>query len=265
MFEKQKRQLEDARIKELEETQEKQRHTWSEHENKVQMAVKRICAQHGIEYVTEFSFRGRPDNAIRVADDLIVFDAKSPAGFDLGNFKTYIRQQSEAAKKYAEHEGVRKDVYLVVPTNAVEVLDNLSFDLGTYRVYIITLDALEPVIVALQQIEAYAFVDQLSPEERQSICRVIGSLIYASKRRVQVDQFFNGHLLDLIRKIQTEIPESMQDEITRNEKAMKLNPPNDKRAKEISTDVLLKIHSQVEVHALSLDAPTPRMIELVNQ
>lgn len=33
----------------------------------------------GMEYVTEFTFRGKPDNAIQVADEIIVFDAKSPA------------------------------------------------------------------------------------------------------------------------------------------------------------------------------------------
>lgn len=244
---------------------EKMKRTWAEHESLVQRSIKRICEQRGIDYVTEFPFRGKPDNAVKVSDEIVIFDAKSPANSDLTNFRGYVKSQAEAAKKYAEQSSVRRDIYLVVPTNAVDVLDQLSFDMGNYRVYVITLDALEPVILTLKQIEEYEFVEQLSPEERQSICRIIGSLIYVSKRRVQVDQFFNGHLLDLVQRVQRELPEDLQEEIGKNEKAFKLNPPIDKRTKEISQSSLEKVHQQIDSQARSLDAPTPSSIELSSQ
>lgn len=89
--------------------------------------------------------------------------------------------------------------------------------------------------------------------------------MYASKRRIQVDQFFNGHLLELIAKVQRELPETMQEDISKNEKAMKLNPSIDKRSKEISVDALLKTHGQLEGQANSFEVVTPYTIEVIER
>jgi len=264
IFEREKASLHQKELDNLQEQQEKLKNTWAAHEHMVEQTIRRICSQRAMEYITEFPFRGKPDNAVRIAGEMVVFDAKSPASDDLGNFKNYIRTQSEQAKKYAGQENVRKDMYMVIPNNAAEVLDTFSFDKGDYRVYVITLDALEPVLVTLQQLESYEFVEQLSPEERQAICRIIGSLIYASKRRIQVDQYFNGHLLELIGRVQRELPESMIGEIAQTEQAMKLNPTNDRRTKAISMESLEKTFQQQEAQAGAMEAPTPKNIELKN-
>jgi len=262
-FENEKQRLSNERVEEVQQREEKQRETWRDHEAAVATFMRRLSDQHAIEYVTEFSFRGKPDNAIKICDEIIVFDAKSPAGESLTNFNGYIKGQAEAAKKYAEHESVRKDVYLVIPSNTNEVITKWSYDMGTYRVFVVTLDALEPVMLSLKQLETYDFAEQLSPEDRQSICRVIGSLLYASKRRIQVDQFFNSHLLELISKVQREIPDAMQEEISKNEKAMKLNPSIDKRSKEIGLETLRKAHGQLEGQANSFNVATPYMIDVI--
>jgi hypothetical protein len=242
------KEMADVQTQKLREVEEKNRlmkETWRRHEDTVQSTIKAICERHAITYVEEVPFKGKPDNVIRICDELIVFDAKSPASDDLGNFNAYIRSQAEAASKYATHEGVRKDIYLVVPSNTVDVLKKISFNHGNFNVYVITLDALEPVILSLKKLEEYEFAEQLSPEDRQSICRIIGSLIYTSKRRIQVDQFFNGELLELLLQAQRNIPETMQEDIARHEKAMKLNPSVDRRSKEISHATLEKTQSQL--------------------
>ncbi len=263
VFERDKLQLQEAEKKKLADHHEKLRQTWSEHQNLVQQAVKRICAQRGIEYVTEFSFSGIPDNAVRIADEIIVFDAKSPASpEEFGNFRTYLRNQCELAGKYAKQEGVRKDIYMVIPTNAASVLQSTSFESGSYRVYIITMDALEPVLVTLQQLEAYKIIQEIGPDERQAIIRIIGSLIYASKRRIQVDQYFNGALLDLIRDIQKEVPATILEEVVKVEQSMKLNPGLDRRSKGIDAEALEKTHRQQGALAAGQEAPTPKRIDL---
>lgn len=242
------KEIADVQAQKLRDAEEKNRlmkETWRRHEETVQNSIKGICERHAIGYVEEVPFKGKPDNVIRICDELIVFDAKSPASDDLGNFNAYIRSQAEAASKYACHEGVRKDIYLVVPSNTMDVLKKLSFNHGNFNVYVITLDALEPVILSLKKLEEYEFAEQLSPEDRQSICRIIGGLIYTSKRRIQVDQFFNGELLQLLLQAQRNIPEVMQEDISRHEKAMKLNPSVDRRSKEINQGALEKIQSQL--------------------
>ena len=247
--EKEMADIQAQRVRDVEERNLLLKETWRRHEETVQNTIKAICERHAIEYVDDVPFKGKPDNVIRICDELIVFDAKSPASDDLGNFNTYIRTQAEAASKYATHESVRKDIYLVVPSNTIDVLKKLSFHHGNFNVFVITLDALEPVILSLKKLEEYEFAEQLSPEDRQSICRIIGGLIYTSKRRIQVDQFFNGELLNLLVQTQRNIPEAMQEEISRHEKAMKLNPSVDRRSKEISHASLEKTQAQLEGQA----------------
>src|SRR5690606_29567950 len=202
------------------------------------------CERNAIEYIDNVPFKGKPDNVIKVCDEFIVFDAKSPASDDLSNFNTYIRSQAESVNKYTADDSVRKDIYLVVPSNTIDVLKKLSFYQGNFNVFIITIDALEPVILSLKKIEEYEFAEQLSPEDRLSICRIIGGLLYTSKRRIQVDQFFNSHILDLLSQSQREIPEIMREEIAKHEIAMKLNPTTDRRSKEIRQESLEKVQAQ---------------------
>ncbi len=246
---KERAALEEKKLRDMEERNQQMKETWKRHEDVVQNTVKGICERRAIEYVENVPFKGKPDSVIRICDELIIFDAKSPASDDLTNFNSYIRTQAESLSKYASHESVRKDLYLVVPQNTIEILKKTTFHLGNYNVYVITPDALEPVISSLKQLEEYEFAEQMSPEDRQSICRIVGSYIYLTKRRIQVDQDFNSHALELLAKTSREIPELMHEEIFKQEKAMKINPQADRRAKAISQDVLEKTHAQQEGQA----------------
>lgn len=261
-LEKAKAELQEKQLQEVEERSARMKETWKRHEEIVESTIRGICERHCIEYGESVPFKGKPDNVIRICDELIIFDAKSPASDDLGNFNTYIRTQAEALNKYATHESVRKDIYLVVPSNTIDVLKKTTYALGNYNVFVITVDALEPVIVSLKKLEEYEFAEQLSPEDRQSICRVLGSYIYLTKRRIQVDQHFNSHALETLSRTDREIPEVMQEEIAKHEKAMKLNPPADRRSKSIALEGLSKTQAQQHGQARIFE-PIEDPLELV--
>lgn len=261
-FDKEKQRLTDERLREAEQKITKMKETWILHEDNVRQKIKAICQKETIDYVDQVPFKGRPDNTITICDEYVVFDAKSPANDDLSNFFSYLKNQAEAVKKYVGQEKVRKDIYLVVPSNTVEVIKQFSFNMGSYNAYIITLDALEPVLLSLKKIEEYEFAEQLSPEDRESICRVIGSLLYASKRKIQVDQFFNMRLLEIISHVRQNLPGALGQEVTTYEKAEIMNPPVDKRAKEISLTSLRDNEDLVTAHAALYDIPKARMVEL---
>lgn len=212
--------------------------TWSNHEENVKSRIKAICMRHAIEYVDKVPFRGSPDNTLKIKDEYIVFDAKSPYGDDLTNFPSYIKNQIEQAIKYVREEDVRKEVFLVVPTNTLEVLNQFEFKLADYTVYVISLDALEPIILALKKIEEYEFADQLSPEERENICRVIGKFVHLSKRRIQIDGFFAKQFFELVYRSEADLPKELMEKVVEFEKSEKLNPPIEKRSKQISTKEL---------------------------
>ncbi len=249
--------IENERRDEVEEKQRKElerlenlKKTWSQHQDKVKEFIKSLCQKHAIEYAESFPYKGTPDNAIKIADEYVIFDAKSPASPDeLNNFPLYLKSESEKAKKYTKEEDVKKDVYLVVPSNVVQAVKQFVYNLSDYKVYVITLDALEPVILSLKKLEDYEFIDQLSPEERDNISRVIGKFAHLTKRRIQVDQYFGMESLELLSKTAGSLPTEVLDSAVEYEKSEKLNPPTDKRTKLLSGEELRKGSGRIQKEA----------------
>ena len=216
----------------------KLKETWINHEENVKNRIKIICSKHAIDYVEKVPFKGKPDNTLKINDEFIIFDAKSPANEDLSNFPYYVKSQAESAIKYVKEEGVRREVFLVVPTNTLDQIEQFEFRLADYSVYVISLDSLEPIILALRKIEDYEFAEQLSPEERENICRVIGKFVHLSKRRIQIDGFFAKQFFELVYRSEADLPKEILEKVVEFERAEKLNPPIERRAKQISTKEL---------------------------
>ena len=235
---KEKERLNDDRVKETEIRLEKMKWTWGEHEKEVENHLQLICRNHVIKYISQEDFphpRNKPDNTIEIMDQLIVFDAKSPANDDLSNFPKYIKLQTESLKKYAKHDDVKKELFLVIPSNTLQVINKFTYNISDYNVYIVTKDALEPIILSLKKIEEYEFADKLSPEERDNVCRIIGKFAHTTKRRIQIDQFFAEEFLDTLNKAGTQLPRDILESVIQFENAEKLNPPMEKRKKQILT------------------------------
>jgi len=212
--------------------------TWLNHETNVRNRIKAICNRNGVEYIENVPFKGKPDNTIKINDEYIVLDAKSPSGDSLSNFPNYLKNQVESAIKYVKEEYVRKEVFLVVPSNTLEHIQQFEYKLSEYTVYVISIDSLEPIILALKKIEEYEFAEQLSPEERENICRVIGKFVHLSKRRIQIDGFFAKQFFELVYRSDADLPKEILEKVSEFEKAEKINPPIEKRSKQISTKEL---------------------------
>jgi hypothetical protein len=228
----------DERVKDEQIRLEKMKLSWSEHERDIQNHIQLICNNHIIKYVEKENFphpKHKPDNSIEIMDQLIVFDAKSPGSDDLSNFPKYIKLQTESLEKYAKHDNVKKDLFLVIPSNTLQVINKFTYNIGNYNVYIVSKDALEPIILSLKKIEDYEFADKLSPEERDNVCRIIGKFAHTTKRRIQIDQFFAEEFLDTLNKAGTQLPRDILESVIQFENAEKLNPPMEKRKQQILT------------------------------
>jgi len=260
-LEAERKRLNDDRLREAEERHENMKRQWAEHEADVKNNIIRICDINHVSYIEKVPFRGNPDNTIEISGEYIIFDAKSPAGDDLSNFPTYIKTQAENLKKYASQDSVKKSVFLVVPTNTIDKLKQVTYRLGDYDVFVITRDSLEPVILSLKKIEEYDLADKLSPEDRDSICRIIGKFAHTTKRRIQVDQFFQREFIDIVLKSEKDLPEEIQKQVIEFEKSEKLNPPTEKRAKIISIDELQKKSEQMEAESQARKLKLPEASE----
>ena len=241
------------RSKEVEERQQAElarmeglKETWARHQSDTKNKIRLLCEKHTIQYVDKVPFRGEPDNTILVCNEYVVFDAKSPANDKHDNFPNYLRGQADAASKYADKENVRTDIFFVVPSNTLEGLNQTVYEFAKHRVFIISLESLEPVMLNLKKIEEYEFAEQMSPEERENVCRSIGRLLHLIKRRLQVDNYFSKEALALAGDCENLLPADIIEEIVRMERALIMNPPQERSGKEINLDTLKKENRQVE-------------------
>ena len=233
----------------------KLKETWAIHQSTVVNKLKLLAEKLTILYVDDFPHTGTPDSVLSIGD-MVVFDAKSPAsGENLNNFPNYLKTQAEAAKKYAKLDGVKKEIFFVVPSNTLEVINQFVYNMGDYQVNIISIDSLEVVITGLKKIETLQYVEQLEPEDRESICRIIGRFQHLAKRRIQVDNFFAKHFLEMIFKVESELPDDVIKAADKYERGEKLNPPQEKRTKSIATSELdkssKKISRETEIRGIS--------------
>jgi hypothetical protein len=257
-------QIQQERTRETEERNEVEltrikglKETWSRHEDNIKSLIKNICNKLTVEYVDKVPFKGEPDNTMKICEEYVIFDAKSPASDDLGNFPTYLKDQAERAKKYAKQDGVKTDIFFVVPSNTLERLTTFVFNLGDHNVFIISVDSLEQIILGLKKIEEYEFAEQLSPEERDNICRVLGKFAHLTKRRIQIDSFFAKQFIELAYKSETDLPPEILEKVVAYERSEKLNPPVEKRAKAISIKELekdtLSLNTEVAAKGILID------------
>ena len=249
-----KERLNDDRVKEMEEKFEKMKLTWGEHEKDVEKHIRMICQNLLLTYIPQEEFpypRNKPDNTIEISHQMIVFDAKSPSNDDLSNFPKYIKSQTDNLKKYAKHPDVKKELFLVIPSNTLEVIKQFTYNMGDYNVYVITKDSLEPIILSLKRIQDFDLVEKLSPEERDDICRIIGKFAHTTKRRIQIDQYFAEEFLDTLKKAGAQLPKEIKRSVIEFESAEMLNPPMEKRNKKISTQELeektIQLNKEIEI------------------
>ncbi len=253
-LEKEKERLNDERVKEKDDHFEKMKKLWGEHEKDVEKHIQMICKNLLLKYIPQEKFpypRNKPDNTIEISSQLIVFDAKSPSNDDLSNFPKYIKSQTENLKKYAKHADVKKELFLVVPSNTLGVIQQFTYNMGDYNVYVITKDALEPIILSLKRIQDFELVEKLSPEERDDICRIIGKFAHTTKRRIQIDQYFADEFLDTLKKAGSQLPREILKSVIDFEGAEMLNPPMEKRNKKILTqgliDKRIELSKEIEI------------------
>ena len=229
---RQREKEEQFKLEQERQRQEDLRKTWLTHEKNVEQRFDLLCQKHGLVSIRgeNFPFRGRPDNAVLICDDYVIFDSKSPEGESLDHFPQYIKRQAEGLKKYTKLEKVKKEAYLVVPQNTLLTISEKTMSFGDYKVFIISDESLEPILLQLKRIENYEFTESLNPESREALVSVVGKMAHGMKRRVQVDQFFTKEFLSILDSMER-LPSDLITQVFKVEEGLKVNPPNESRKK----------------------------------
>lgn len=155
---------------------------WNDHENTVISALTDLCKLPHLQFKAysnnslpdDFDGSLKPDFLIDFLDQYVIFDAKASKAQSL---QTYI---DEAVKKTAEK--VRKNakiyphIFLVVPTEAIGELKKLIYAKDEYYFYIVSREALAPILASLKRISTYELAETLDPQKRENIINMIAEL-----------------------------------------------------------------------------------------
>ncbi len=246
------------------EEKERLKRTWQDHEAHINNMIKVICQEEAITFVDEWHHEKRPDNVIKICNEYIVFDAKSPSNDELENFPKYIKDQVGKLSKYANHKDVKKHLFLVVPENAIHVLKQFTYNDSNYCVHVIPPQSLRITMWSLKQIELYEFAEKLSPEDRENLARAFAGSMNYIKRMIQINSDMNDSGIQLteqmMKLISRDSLKSIKEKAIEYEKGDIVNASQQKRGKiiDLKTEHLRHkdLKSKAENHEII--APTEK-------
>ena len=180
------RSLEDERMrvrredeaKRQQEEEERDR-IWNEHEQSVIALLTDLCKSPELGFMSysntnlpdAFDGSLKPDFMIELLGQYIIFDAKASKAKSL---QIYINDTvKKTVQKVKENDKIAKTIFLVVPTRAISELKTHRVFFEGYTFYVVSPEALAPVLASLKRIAAYEFAEKLDPQERENIVHLI--------------------------------------------------------------------------------------------
>ena len=219
---------------------EKMKRQWQDHEKNTEEEIERLCSRLRINYIKNPPLQKKPDNTIEIAGEFIIFDAKSPKTDDLNNFPDYIKSQAKTLNKYTDQEKVKKDIFLVVPSNTLEYISELRITMSGFNVYVIAKDSIELVLVSLKKIEDIDLAGKLDPRDRENLISVVSNFAYFVGRNGRINLEIGEYSINLIEQMRTLVPKDFYEETKNKVAGQTFNIAYDKPGKVEDTSSLQK-------------------------
>lgn len=228
--------LEDEKVRIRREDEERQARQleerdrmWNEHEQNVialmsDLIKKEECAfpsYTNTNLPEGFSGSLKPDFMIGFLEQYIIFDAKVSRSQDLQN---YIKDAvKKTAAKVKGNQSIYRSIFLVVPTDAIDTLKQLSFYEEGFHFYVISPASLEPILASFKRIETYEFAEAMDPQERENIIDIIASFHFHIATRNAHELGLMLHGLETLSKAEKISPELLQEALVKKAKMRNLN------------------------------------------
>lgn len=200
---------------------------WNEHETKVISLLNDFCKNPAINFTTydntnlpsDFDGKLKPDFMVGFLDQYIIFDAKSSKS---DNLQLYITDQvKKTAVKLTGNTKIYSAVFFVVPTQAIAEFKTLHFFEHGYNFYVISPEAIAPVLSTLKRLETYEFAEQMDPQDRENIINLIADFDHHINFTNAVHLLLTQRGINTLEKTQG-IHADMRVEIERKKEKMRL-------------------------------------------
>lgn len=163
-------------------TEEDRDRLWNDHEQHVVATIIDLCKQPHLQFSVftntnlpdDFDGSLKPDALIEFLGQYVVFDAKVSKAQSL---QTYIDDQvKKTAEKMKKSDKIYPHIFLVVPTEAIAELKRLVYAKDQYYFYVISREALAPILASLKRISTYELAETLDPQKRENIINMLADM-----------------------------------------------------------------------------------------
>jgi hypothetical protein len=198
-----------------------------------------------------FDGKIKPDFLVECLGQYIVFDAKKSK-----DIRTYISTQvKNTAVKYKENPQIYTTIFFVVPNQEIGELRETCFIEGGFCFFVIAPDAIEPILANFKRITEYARVEELDPQDRENIVRLIADydrhISFQNAANILLAQNSIG-----LMKSKGNLKISMQEEILLRKKSMRPLKLTESEIKKLSASLEAQEH---DIEGLiSPNIPIPR-------
>lgn len=221
-----KNALEDEKKRVREEDQDRRRkieedrdRMWNEHEMNVIAQLTDLVKQPHLQFTTytntnlpeDFDGKLKPDFLLDFLGQYVIFDAKVSKAQSLQN---YINDSVKGtADKVKKNSKIYPHIFLVVPTEAISELKKLIYVKDSYYFYIISREALAPVLAFLKRISSYELAESLDPQKRENIINMLSELTTHISTRNAYELLLTKHgaeTLERVAKIDSETAQEVE-------------------------------------------------------
>jgi len=234
--------------------------SWQTHESDVANFITNECIKYAIKYVgpEDFPDRKKPDNSILVEDRYVIFDAKSPKdNQDTASFISDINTKVKDQEKYAKLPKVKKDIYLVVPSNLYSDIKKKHYPQGKFDVWIITMEQIPVMFAHYKRTMDYENFEGLSQDDKDALIKQMGNLSFNLRRKLMVDSLFGKKFLEALKSSQDNLPEELNNEIEKVVTNSRDNVSRKDSGKPLTIDALEREMNETNYLSQSVGIPTP--------
>ena len=234
--------------------------SWQTHESEVSAFIQSECMKYDIQYIgpQDFPDRKKPDNSIIIDERYVIFDAKSPGdSHDSASFINDLKQKAKDQEKYAQMPNVKKDIYLVVPSNLYPDIKKRHYPLGKFEAWIITMEQISVILAHYKKTMDYEKFEGLSQDDKDALIREMGNLEFNLRYKIMVDSVFGKKFLEAIKSSKDNLPEEINDEIEKVITDSKDNVSRKDSGKPLSLDSIEREFNEANLLSQSRGIPTP--------
>lgn len=251
-YEKEVKRVQREDEERLKSAEEERDRLWNDHETNVIAILRELCKKPEYGFTcydnnnlpAGFDGTLKPDFLIEFLGQYVIFDAKVSKAKSL---QTYITDAvKKTVDKVKNNDKIARFLYLVVPAEAIaELKGRTSFANGDYNVYIVSPDALAPVLASLKRITSYEIAEKLDPMERENIVNLIANFDWHISTRNAFDIVMAKMGADIVGSVQSLAPDLAADVLERKEKLGVMIPNKTEVKRLLNPDTRLQ-----EVHEM---------------